>query len=46
MAFLGATPETLCRVEGCVLETEALAGTAAPGQGQELGGVRQGAAGA
>jgi len=28
--FLGATPETLCRVEGRRLETEALAGTAAP----------------
>jgi salicylate biosynthesis isochorismate synthase/menaquinone-specific isochorismate synthase len=37
-AFLGATPETLCRVEGRVLETEALAGSAAPGQAQELGG--------
>ncbi|WPB72775.1 isochorismate synthase [Archangium violaceum] len=29
-AFLGATPETLCRVEGRHLETEALAGSAAP----------------
>ncbi|RKH21843.1 isochorismate synthase [Corallococcus praedator] len=29
--FLGATPETLCRVDGRVLETEALAGSAAPG---------------
>ena len=27
-AFLGATPETLCRLEGRQLETEALAGTA------------------
>lgn len=27
-AFLGATPETLCRLEGRRLETEALAGTA------------------
>jgi salicylate biosynthesis isochorismate synthase len=32
-AFLGATPETLCRVRGRVLETEALAGT---GTGDEL----------
>ncbi len=38
VAFLGATPETLCRVEGRVLETEALAGSAPPGQAQELGG--------
>lgn len=37
-AFLGATPETLCRVEGRVLETEALAGSAAPGQAEGLGG--------
>lgn len=29
--FLGATPETLCRVDGRVLETDALAGSAAPG---------------
>jgi isochorismate synthase len=29
-AFLGATPETLCRVRGLALETEALAGTARP----------------
>ncbi len=36
-AFLGATPETLCRVQGRVLETEALAGSAAPGQAEELG---------
>jgi isochorismate synthase len=36
-AFLGATPETLCRVEGRHLETEALAGSAAPGQGGTLG---------
>ncbi|MBU8897055.1 isochorismate synthase [Corallococcus sp. M34] len=35
--FLGATPETLCRVEGRVLETEALAGSAAPGQTEGLG---------
>ncbi|MFP2913344.1 isochorismate synthase MenF, partial [Pyxidicoccus sp. 3LFB2] len=33
--FLGATPETLCRVDVRVLETEALAGTAAPGQAAE-----------
>ncbi|MDY7231616.1 isochorismate synthase [Hyalangium rubrum] len=37
-AFLGATPETLCRVEGRTLETEALAGSAAPGQAEGLGG--------
>ena len=37
MAFLGATPETLCQVEGRVLETEALAGSAAPGQAEGLG---------
>jgi salicylate biosynthesis isochorismate synthase/menaquinone-specific isochorismate synthase len=37
-AFLGATPETLCRVDGRVLETEALAGSAAPGQAEGLGG--------
>jgi isochorismate synthase len=36
-AFLGATPETLCRVEGRALETEALAGSAPPGQAGELG---------
>jgi len=38
VAFLGATPETLCRVDGRVLETEALAGSAAPGQAEGLGG--------
>ena len=38
VAFVGATPETLCRVEGRVLETEALAGSAAPGQAEGLGG--------
>ncbi len=32
-AFVGASPETLCRVRGRVLETEALAGT---GTGDEL----------
>ena len=32
-AFLGATPERLCRVKGRVVETEALAGT---GTGEEL----------
>lgn len=36
--FLGATPETLCRVDGRVLETEALAGTAPPGQADGLKG--------
>ncbi|HYH94809.1 isochorismate synthase [Hyalangium sp.] len=38
LAFLGSTPETLCRVEGRVLETEALAGSAAPGQAEGLDG--------
>lgn len=38
VAFVGATPETLCRVDGRVLETEALAGSAAPGQAEGLGG--------
>ena len=37
VAFVGATPETLCRVDGRVLETEALAGSAAPGQAEGLG---------
>ena len=36
-AFLGATPETLCRVEGRRLETEALAGSAPPAQSGTLG---------
>jgi salicylate biosynthesis isochorismate synthase len=36
--FLGATPETLCRVEGRELRTEALAGTAPAAQAQELRG--------
>jgi salicylate biosynthesis isochorismate synthase/menaquinone-specific isochorismate synthase len=36
-AFVGSTPETLCRVDGRVLETEALAGSAAPGQAEGLG---------
>ena len=30
--YLGATPETLCRIDGRLLETEALAGSAAPGE--------------
>ncbi|MHA7631563.1 isochorismate synthase [Corallococcus sp. M7] len=34
--FLGATPETLCRVDGRKLETEALAGSAAPGGADAL----------
>ncbi|WP_374264561.1 isochorismate synthase MenF [Corallococcus sp. RDP092CA] len=34
--FLGATPETLCRVDGRRLETEALAGSAAPGGAEAL----------
>jgi isochorismate synthase len=37
-AFLGATPETLCRWEGRRLETEALAGSASPTQAGTLGG--------
>ncbi|OJT17656.1 isochorismate synthase [Archangium sp. Cb G35] len=37
-AFVGATPETLCRVEGRHLETEALAGSAAPALAGTLGG--------
>jgi isochorismate synthase len=37
-AFLGATPETLCRWEGRRLETEALAGSASPMQAGMLGG--------
>lgn len=36
--FLGSTPETLCRVQGRVLETEALAGSAAPAQAEALCG--------
>jgi isochorismate synthase len=36
-AFLGATPETLCRLEGQELETEALAGSAPLTQAGELG---------
>lgn len=36
-AFLGATPETLCRVEGRWLETEALAGTAPSAHAGTLG---------
>lgn len=35
-AFVGATPERLARVAGNTLETEAVAGTAAPGQGAAL----------
>lgn len=35
-AFLGATPETLCRLEGLELETEALAGSASPARSGEL----------
>lgn len=36
-AFLGATPETLCRLEGRMLETEALAGSTSPAQAGTLG---------
>jgi isochorismate synthase len=35
-AFLGATPETLCRLEGRELQTEALAGSAPPGHAGSL----------
>ncbi len=35
-AFVGATPELLCDVQGRVLETEALAGTASPEHAAEL----------
>ncbi len=34
--FLGSTPETLCRIEGSLLRTEALAGSAQPGDGEAL----------
>ena len=34
--FLGSTPETLCRIEGSLLRTEALAGSARPGDGKAL----------
>ena len=34
--FLGSTPETLCRIEGSLLRTEALAGSARPGDGAAL----------
>lgn len=35
-AFVGATPEVLCRLEGRTLFTEALAGSARPGDGAAL----------
>lgn len=35
-AFVGSTPELLCDVDGAVLETEALAGTAGVGEGVAL----------
>ncbi|MBN1209410.1 MAG: isochorismate synthase [Myxococcaceae bacterium] len=37
-AFLGATPETLCRMDQRMLETEALAGSAAPTEADGLDG--------
>jgi isochorismate synthase len=40
-AFLGATPEVLCRVEGDSLATEAMAGSAAPGGAAALLGSRK-----
>jgi isochorismate synthase len=35
-AFIGATPELLCKVDGDRVQTEALAGSAAPGQEARL----------
>lgn len=35
-AFIGATPELLCKVEGDRVQTEALAGSAAPGRESRL----------
>jgi isochorismate synthase len=35
-AFVGATPEVLCRLEGRALFTEAVAGSARPGEGAAL----------
>jgi isochorismate synthase len=35
-AFVGATPELLCRVDGDLVTTEALAGSADPGHGADL----------
>lgn len=40
-AFLGATPETLCRIQGSTLRTEALAGSARPGAAAELLGSQK-----
>ena len=40
-AFLGATPEVLCRVEGDRVFTEALAGSAQPGSAAALLGSRK-----
>ena len=37
-AFVGATPETLCRIEGGRLDTEALAGSTDPSQSEALSG--------
>ena len=38
VAFVGATPETLLRLSGRSLDTEALAGSADPGHAEELAG--------
>lgn len=38
VAFVGATPETLLRLSGRTLDTEALAGSADPGHADELAG--------
>lgn len=35
-AFLGSTPEMFCRIDGSLLRTEALAGSARPGDGEAL----------
>lgn len=35
-AFIGATPEVLCRIDGDLLETDALAGSARPGEAKSL----------
>lgn len=40
-AFVGATPELLCRVDGGLVRTEALAGSAAPADAATLPGSRK-----
>lgn len=39
--FLGATPETFCRIDGALLRTEALAGSSRPGEGRALLGSQK-----